>query len=133
MQEYFIDVIKNHYADFSGRARRKQYWMYTLFNVLLSWAIGLVFGILAAATDSSAIALVGSVIQWLVMLALLVPSLAIAVRRLHDIGKEWTYLLFVLIPIVGGILLLVWYCTDSQPGTNQFGPNPKGIGGPAQN
>ncbi len=116
----FVDAIKSvltQYAGFSGRARRSEYWYFTLFNAVLS---GVLNGL---ATQASFFA----VIATLVSLALLIPGLAVSVRRLHDIGKSGWYLLFVLIPLVGAIILLVWDCKDSQPGDNAYGPNPKGV------
>ena len=116
----FVDAIKSvltQYAGFSGRARRSEYWYFTLFNAVLG---GILNGL---ATQVSFFA----VIATLVSLALLIPGLAVSVRRLHDIGKSGWYLLFVLIPLVGAIILLVWDCKDSQPGDNAYGPNPKGV------
>jgi uncharacterized membrane protein YhaH (DUF805 family) len=95
------------YADFSGRARRKEYWMFFLFNVIFSFV-----AILA-------------IITWLYYLAVLIPGLAVTVRRLHDVGKSGWWMLILLIPFVGAICLLVFLCTDSETGTNRWGKNPK--------
>lgn len=109
-----------NYTYFSGRSRRSEYWFVVLMNVIINVVlsilsiipyIGVLFGALAS----------------LYSLAILIPSLALAVRRLHDIGKEWYNLFFILIPIAGPILLIVFYCQDSQAGTNKFGENPKGL------
>ena len=70
---------------------------------------------------------VGQGIGGLYTIAVLVPTLALMVRRLHDLGKDWYYIFFALIPLAGQIILLVWFCTDSQAGENEFGKNPKGI------
>jgi uncharacterized membrane protein YhaH (DUF805 family) len=113
---WFIEVLKK-YAVFSGRARRKEYWMYTLFVVII-YAVLLGIGI----------AIKTPVIAILFYVAILVPSLAVGVRRLHDTGRSGWWLLFGLVPLVGGITLLVFTCTDSKPGPNQYGPNPKEIG-----
>ena len=102
-----------NYANFSGRARRSEYWYFTLFHFLINFAVGL----LRIPAVSS-----------LVALALFIPSLAVGVRRLHDIGKSGWYILIALVPLVGAILLLVWECRDSDPGSNLYGPNPKGYG-----
>lgn len=119
----FVDAIKSvltqNYANFNGRARRSEYWYWTLFTII----VNAVFQALARANNFFAI------IATLVSLAILVPGLAVAVRRLHDIGKSGWNLLFALIPLVGAILLIVWYCKDSQPGANQYGENPKGVAG----
>ena len=96
------------YADFNTRSRRSEYWWAALFCSLA--------GMVASAILKN--------YAWLWTLAILVPSIALGVRRLHDIGKPGTYYLFVLIPLVGSIILLVWFCQDST-GDNQWGPNPK--------
>jgi len=115
---WFLEALKK-YAVFSGRARRKEYWMYALF-------VGIIYVVLAvivAASKSSA----GIAILGIFYLAILLPSLAVGVRRLHDIGKSGWWLLFGIVPIVGGITLLIFSCMDSQPGANQYGPNPKEV------
>lgn len=124
--EWFLKVMRQ-YADFRGRARRTEYWMFGLFVGL----IGLVFyaillgGIFA---NSSVLMTLGGLLYGLFCLAVLIPALAVGVRRLHDVGKSGWMMLVGLIPFVGGIWLLVLYCTDSQYGENQWGPNPKGFG-----
>lgn len=106
------------YADFSGRARRKEYWMFCLFNFLASFAFGFIDGILGTTLFSV-----------IYTLLVFIPSLSVCVRRLHDVGKSgWMYLM-ILIPIVGAIWLLVLFCKDSQPGRNKWGENPKEIVG----
>lgn len=130
----------NMYAEFSGRARRSEYWGFTLFNFLITWGLGLVAGLLVVlvllAMDSSAgsyfiAMMVVYGITILYSLAVLVPSLAVTSRRLHDTGRSlwWILLsLLVIIPIigvVGPIVLLVFLCLDSEPQRNQYGPNPK--------
>ena len=109
------------FADFSGRARRKEYWMFTLFNAIVAFVISLILGIIVRLTGILAL----SYLSYIYTLAVLVPSLAVCVRRLHDVGKSgWMYLIG-LIPIVGWIWLIVLFCTDSQKGSNQWGNNPK--------
>ncbi|MBR4267879.1 MAG: DUF805 domain-containing protein [Bacteroidales bacterium] len=127
MNEYFLDVIKNHYIDFEGRARRKQYWMYTLYNIIINFGIILIAVILFLATKADAIISIASIIIRIIGLALLLPSLGLTVRRLHDIGKSPWWILIIFIPLVGSIIFLVFLCTDSERGTNEYGPNPKGI------
>jgi uncharacterized membrane protein YhaH (DUF805 family) len=120
--EWYLMVLKR-YAQFSGRSRRKEYWMFTLINVIISLAIYAVsFATLSHSTMTSGILVV---VFFIYSLLVLVPGLAVAVRRLHDIGKSGWMLLIGLIPIVGGIILLVWAVSDSQPGDNLYGPNPK--------
>ena len=118
--DWYIRVLKK-YAVFSGRARRKEYWMFFLFSFIFSLVAGLldlvIFGM--ALWGFSPIAVVYGI-------AVFVPGLAVAVRRLHDIGKSGWYLFINLIPIAGPIWFLVLVCLDSQSGDNKYGPNPKG-------
>ena len=111
---YYLDVLKNHYADFNGRARRKEYWMFTLGNLIVAVVIGVVAGLIKFPLLVS-----------LYGLAVLVPGLAVCVRRLHDIGKSGWWVLIGLVPVIGGILLLVLMCLDGEPKENQWGANPK--------
>ena len=114
----FLEAVKScfsQYTGFSGRARRSEYWYFTLFNCIVSFATSFIgtrlhFGWLAS----------------IISLALLLPALAVCIRRLHDIGKSGWWYLIGLIPVVGFILLIVWFCRDSEAGANQYGPNPKG-------
>lgn len=116
---WYLEVLKK-YTQFSGRARRKEYWLFALFN--------LIFLIVAAIFDhlifGVAIEAIGPLYA-IYVLAVIIPGLAVAVRRLHDIGKSGWYFLINFIPLVGGIWFLVLMCLDSQPGENRFGPNPK--------
>ena len=105
------------YAEFSGRARRKEFWMFVLFNFLMSIAVGIVDGILGT----------NGALGGLYSLAVLIPSLAVAARRLHDTDRSGWWQLIALIPLIGVIILLVFVCSDSKPGENRFGPNPKGM------
>ena len=114
-----IQSVFSKYATFSGRARRSEYWYFVLLQVIVTAVLNGLY----SATESVAF----SAILVLFDLALLVPSLAVCWRRLHDIGRSGAYYFFVLIPLVGWILLLVWMCQASQPGANQYGPNPKGM------
>lgn len=127
VEKWFLSVLKTKYADFEGRAQRQEYWMYTLFVILIFIALGIVTGIGAAISDILGVLLSGVLV--LAAIGLIVPSLAIAIRRLHDTGRSGWWFLISVIPIVsvvGSIVLLVFYCLDSQPGENQYGPNPKG-------
>ena len=121
--EWYIKVLKQ-YADFGGRARRKEYWMFTLFNVIIICALTLVM-LIGTATKSSGLSIIGTVLYCGYALAIIVPSLAVCVRRLHDIGKSGWYYFIGLIPLVGGIILLIWFCKESQAGENEYGANPK--------
>ncbi|MFY7943579.1 MAG: DUF805 domain-containing protein [Crocinitomicaceae bacterium] len=103
---YYLKVLQN-YANFNGRARRKEYWMFVLFNFIASFVLGFIGGLL----DFTLLANLYS-------LAVLLPSIAVAVRRMHDVGKSgW----FVLIPIYNFILAV----SDGEKGENQYGPDPK--------
>lgn len=112
-QKYFIEVFTKNFANFNGRARRKEYWMFVLFNTLIYYGLlgvgmalgengGAIFGILAM----------------LYILASIIPSIAVAVRRMHDVGKDWWY---IFIPIYSLILC----CTEGERRENQYGPDPK--------
>ncbi len=120
-QEAIRHVFAN-YTNFSGRARRSEYWYFTLFNILVSGVIS----ILMTMTGKQGFfyhLLMG--IDGLFGLLILIPSLALIWRRLHDIGKSGGNFFWIFLPLVGAIMLLVWYCRDSQPGENAYGPNPK--------
>lgn len=113
---WYLECWKK-YVDFSGRARRTEYWMFVLFNALAAFAIAIVDNLLG---------LCGA-LGGLYSLAALLPGLAVLVRRLHDTDRSGWMVLIALIPFVGAIILLVFLCGDSRPGDNRFGPNPKGM------
>jgi len=119
---WYLAVLKN-YAGFSGRARRMEYWMFALFNMI--------FAFVAMGLDNLLGTTVGilpyGVFYLLYGLAVLVPGLAVAVRRMHDVGKSGWMLLIALIPIIGGIWLLILLVTDSNSGENKYGANPKEV------
>ncbi|GLP95963.1 DUF805 domain-containing protein [Paraferrimonas sedimenticola] len=114
---WYIHVLKN-YAVFSGRARRTEYWMFTLISFLISIALGVIDGMTGAGESAG---LLGS----LYGLAVLIPSIAVTVRRLHDTGRSGWWCLIVLIPILGWIALLVFCVLDSNSDENEYGANPK--------
>ena len=113
--------LQRKYVDFSGRARRSEYWFFFLFTVLAGIVGGILDGIFRLRGGPY-----GSTgpIQGLIQLALLLPSLAVGARRLHDTGRSGWWLLIGLIPVVGWIILLVFFVQESQQ-DNQYGPNPK--------
>ena len=113
---YYLEVLKK-YAEFNGRARRAEYWYFFLFNIIISIVLGIVSSIIG---DKS------GVLGGLYGLAVLIPVIGVGIRRLHDIGKSGWMLLISLIPLIGWIWILVLLATDSNPGDNQYGPNPKG-------
>ena len=134
--KYFLYCFQ-HYADFNGRARRSEFWYFQLFKslfVFLTIFIGLILLLMGGAFQehsTSGFPFVLSILGALLMLVasvasfgLLIPDLAVTARRLHDTGRSGWFQLLRYVPIVGGILLLIWYCTDSEPGENQYGPNP---------
>ncbi len=103
---WYLEVLKK-YAVFSGRARRKEYWMFFLFHMIISIALGFIEGILGS-----------SMLFYIYYLAVLLPSIAVGVRRMHDTGRSGWWL---LLPLVN----LVFLVQDSQPTDNKYGPNPK--------
>ena len=114
---YYLLVLKK-YAVFSGRSQRAEYWYFVLFNLIIS----IILGIISAVVSDDF-----SILGLLYSLAVLIPGIAVGVRRLHDIGKSGWMLLIALIPLIGTIWLIVLLATDSNPGDNKYGPNPKGI------
>ena len=111
---YYIDCWKK-YITFSGRARRKEFWMFVLFNIIASCVASAIDKVLGTM-------MIGS----LYSLAALLPGLAVCARRLHDTDRSGWWMLVGLIPVVGTIVLIVFACLDSTPGENRFGANPKG-------
>ena len=117
----WVKEVFTKYAVFEGRARRQEYWFFTLFVVLVSIALALVDT--ATGTYHGGVGLLGGLFS----LAVLLPSIAVTARRLHDTDRSGWWILIWLVPIVGWIVLLVFMCLDSTPGANRFGPNPKGV------
>lgn len=120
--DYFLLALKK-YAVFSGRASRAEYWYFALFSFLIGLILGFVDSSVSITSNGMGI------LSMLFSLAFFIPSLAVGTRRLHDINKSGFWWLIILVPFIGGIVLLVFFATDSQPGDNQYGPNPKGIMG----
>ena len=117
--KWYLKVL-NQYFDFSGRARRKEYWVFVLFSALISWTLQIldfVFG-------TYMLTILASIYSLLVF----IPGLAVTLRRLHDAGKSGWYFFLILIPIIGWIWLLVLLCLEGEPRPNQWGENPKGHG-----
>ena len=104
-------------CNFEGRARRSEYWWFALANGVVSYLVNLIGGLISPTT--------GLVLACILALALLLPGLGVGVRRLHDIGKSGWMWLIALIPIVGAIILLVWFAKDGDRNPNQYGPSPK--------
>ena len=118
-QEAIKIVLTEKYCCFTGRASRSEYWWWVLFTALIGFVMGFVMGFVFNANLEAT-----RVVSWIVNLALFLPGLGLCMRRLHDIGKSGWWLLIGLIPVVGLILLIVWFCQPSQPGENQYGEEP---------
>ncbi len=110
---WYLTVLQQ-YAVFSGRARRKEYWMFILINAIIAAAISMVDGMLSTVD-----------LGLIYSLVVLIPTIAVTVRRLHDTDRSGWWILISLIPLVGGIVLLVFMAIDGTPGKNQYGSNPK--------
>ena len=119
---WYLKCLKQ-YADFSGRARRQEYWMFVLFNMIFAIVAIIIDNVVG--TESPELGY--GVFNGLYTLAVFIPGVAVAVRRLHDVGKSGWMFFIVLIPLIGTIWLLVLMVTDSQQGTNKWGENPKEI------
>ena len=119
---WYLKCLKQ-YADFSGRARRQEYWMFVLFNMIFAIVAIIIDNVVG--TESPELGY--GVFNGLYTLAVFIPGLAVAVRRLHDVGKSGWMFFIGLIPLVGTIWLLVLMVKDSQQGTNKWGENPKEI------
>ena len=127
--EWMLMPLKR-YADFSGRSRRKEYWMWVLFQVVLFTAVAILGGIVFGFGDpaSGAVGGLGGVLLILLALlglAFLIPNIAVTVRRFHDQDKSGWWFLLNFIPYIGGIIVLVFMCIEGSRGPNRFGPDPK--------
>ena len=113
---WYIEVLKK-YAVFSGRAQRKEYWLFMLFNTIISFVIWLI---------ELSVGDPPHTVLALYYLAIVIPSLAVLVRRLHDTNRSGWWIFISFIPLIGSIILIVFLVQDSQPDENRYGPNPKG-------
>ena len=118
--DWYLKVLRQ-YFDFSGRARRKEYWMFFLFNLLVSIVLAISDAMLGTLDTETGWGLLGA----LYAIAVLIPGLAVSVRRLHDRDKSGWWLLLAFIPLIGGIVLLVWFVMEGDGGSNRFGSDPK--------
>ena len=116
---WYLTVLKK-YAVFSGRARRSEYWYFALFNFLIAFVLGLFDGMFGMVGDLG-IGMLGLIYG----LAVIIPGIAVGVRRLHDTGRSGWWLLLAFIPFIGAIILIIFFVQDSQAGENEYGPNPK--------
>ncbi|WP_020469021.1 DUF805 domain-containing protein [Zavarzinella formosa] len=117
---WYLEVLKK-YAVFSGRARRSEYWFYTLFSTLIGFVLGLIDGFAGLTDQSGSIGVFGTIYS----LAVFLPGIGVLIRRLHDTDRSGWFWFIVLIPCIGPILLLVWLATDGDVGDNKYGPDPK--------
>jgi uncharacterized membrane protein YhaH (DUF805 family) len=113
---WFMTVVTQHYFDFNGRARRAEMWWYVLVYIIISVVLGVIQNILG----------IGSVLTGLLGLALLLPSLGVEIRRLHDIGRSGWWWLIALTGI-GVLLLIYWWVQPGTSGANEYGPDPKAV------
>ena len=118
--DWYLGVLKK-YAEFSGRARRREYWNFVLFNILIAIVLAIIDSVTGSFSYQRGFGLLGG----LYALAVIIPSLAAGARRLHDTNRSGWWLLIGLIPCIGFIVLIVFLVQDSQAGDNQYGPNPK--------
>lgn len=118
---WYLDVLKK-YAVFNGRARRQEYWMFVLFNIIISVVLSIVDGMLGMSV-AEGVGLLGA----LYGLAVLLPGIGVSIRRLHDTNRSGWWLLIAFVPLIGFVVLLVFMVLDSTPGENRFGSNPKGV------
>lgn len=119
---WYLDVLKNYFG-FSGRARRAEYWYFTLFNMLVGIVLAGIDWVTGTLDPETGVGLLGGVYT----LAILIPSIAVVFRRLHDTGRSAWWLFILFIPLIGAIVLLVFLVQDSTAGNNEYGANPKGI------
>ncbi|MFT6464809.1 DUF805 domain-containing protein [Halopseudomonas sp.] len=122
--EWYLEVLRK-YAVFSGRARRKEYWFFTLFNLLAMLVLSFIDGMIGMYSIEAGV----GVLSGIYALGILIPSLAVTVRRLHDTGRTGWWILLAFIPLIGALVLLIFTVLDSTPGSNKYGPDPKGIDG----
>ena len=128
--EWYLNVMRDNYTNFSGRARRKEYWMFTLVYVIISTGCTVLDNVLGTVfmMDAGPLGEISMGYGWAYTICVLIhfiPGLALAVRRLHDVGKSgWFYLIF-LIPFIGGVWLLVLFCLEGKKEDNKYGSNPK--------
>lgn len=111
---WYVEVLKK-YAVFEGRARRTEYWMFFLINFVICFVLSIVEAMIGTM----------GILTVVYSLAVLLPGIAVSIRRIHDIGRSGWWVVIGLVPVVGAIVLLIFALLDSQPGENQYGPSPK--------
>ena len=128
--EWYLKVMRDNYTNFSGRARRKEYWMFTLVYVIILIACTVLDNVLGTVfmIDGGPLGEISMGYGWVYTICGLVhfiPGLALVVRRLHDLGKSGWFYLIILFPIIGALVLLVFFCIEGQKEDNKWGPDPK--------
>jgi len=114
------------YAEFSGRSRRKEYWMFALFMVIVYTVLAIVAGGSAFSSEPEAGMGLGFILMGIFAIASFIPALAVQVRRFHDQGRSGWFVLLNLIPYIGSLAVIVFMCLDGTPGPNEYGEDPKG-------
>lgn len=117
---WYLEAL-NKYTVFDGRARRKEYWFFMLFNFLISMAVGIFDRLMGSFDPQSGVGFFGLIY----MVGIIVPGLAVSVRRLHDTGRSGWWLLLSLVPLLGELVLIYFMLLDSDRGINKYGPSPK--------
>ncbi|MBC8510268.1 MAG: DUF805 domain-containing protein [Cryomorphaceae bacterium] len=126
--EWYLKVMKENFSNFSGRARRKEYWMFILIYMIVIIIAMVLDGALGLGFDMGyGVTAPYGWIYSIVALVHLIPAWGVLVRRLHDVGKSGWFMLISLVPIIGGIWLLVLLCTDGDSSENAYGPSPKSV------
>ncbi|WP_420456165.1 DUF805 domain-containing protein [Rubrivirga sp.] len=123
--DWYLDILRHHYADFDGRARRKEYWMFVLVNLGIYIAIAVVAGVLSSIWEP--LGWIAGLAYVAFALGVMVPSIAVGVRRLHDTGKTGWLMLLGMIPLAN-LVLLYFMIVEGDPGPNEYGPDPKEVG-----
>ena len=124
---WYLEALKK-YAVFSGRARRTEFWYFVLFNIIVTIVLSVIDRLIGTFSGATNLGILSGIYS----LAVLIPTLAVAVRRLHDTDRTGWWILIGLIPLIGTIVLLVFYLTPGTPGSNRYGPDPKQATGEAR-
>ncbi|MGI9264325.1 MAG: DUF805 domain-containing protein [Gammaproteobacteria bacterium] len=119
--DWYLAVLRK-YLVFEGRAQRAEYWYFVLFNIIFGIVLAIIDGIFGSLNPDTGMGLLSGIYS----LAVLIPTIGVAIRRLHDTDRSGWWLLLALVPLIGGLVLLVFFILDGTPGSNRFGPNPKG-------
>jgi uncharacterized membrane protein YhaH (DUF805 family) len=116
---WYLEALRK-YAVFEGRARRKEYWFFLLFTIIVTLILSFIDEMLGIFDTETGVGLLSGIYS----IGVVIPCIAVGIRRLHDTGRSGWWLLITLIPVIGGLVLLVFTVLESQPGDNEYGPNP---------